>query len=371
MKEKNYAFVYKDDKSPEKHIPITVGHNILHKLPEQIESINPDKILVVTDSNVEKLYGNEILNVLSQYYETNLISFQAGEDNKIFETLEDLLEKSVPLATKHSNIIAFGGGVTTDMVGVLSGLLYRGANKGVINVPTSIMSQLDGAIGAKTAVNSSLGKNTYGLFNPPESIFVDTKFLETLSPKETKNGLSEAVKHSISQDKKFYDYLINVLNPEQNYSKETLHNIVDWTIRLKLECLKIDPTEGKSGPYMDIGHILGHSIERASHYTSNSLTHGEAVALGIMVETHLSYLLGETDLKFINQIKNIYEKLGAPTKIPGEVSVSEILRHLNHDNKRRTEGIPFILAKGFNNLIIRYSGEISENKIIQSLNQYK
>jgi 3-dehydroquinate synthase len=354
-----------------KKIKIVVGYNILNNLSKMMSSIGPDKILIITDSNVEKLYGEDILKELSKNYKTNLISFPAGEENKKISALNNLLERSIPLTTKHSSIIAFGGGVTTDMVGVLSGLIYRGVNRGVINVPTNVMSQLDSAIGAKTAVNSKYGKNSFGLFNPPEFILVDIKFLKTLSKKEIQNGLSEAVKHAISQDKSFYDYLINVLNPDQNYSKEQLYKIIDWTIRLKLECLKIDPTEGKSGPYMDIGHILGHSIEKSSHYTSNPLTHGEAVALGIMVETYLTYLLGETNLEFINKIKKIYKKLGVPTKIPDGVSADDILRHLNYDNKRRSEGIPYILAKNFDDLIIRFSSNISEKKIREAINYYK
>jgi len=242
-------------------------------------------------------------------------------------------------ATKSSVIVCLGGGVVGNLGGLLAALLFRGLR--FFHVPTTMVAQIDSAIGIKQAVNYKKGKNLFGQYYPPQFVFIDFMALRTLPQRHVRAGLAEAVKHSLCQEPGFFDYLEENAG---NYSWEMIEYICRHTIELKLELLKIDPYEGKLDPQLELGHTIGHAVEIIEN---GGLLHGEAIAIGMVVESRLSCAMGLMQPELNEKIVRIFDKIGLPTKIPAAIPVEKIVETLKYDNKRRTARTDFFLLQDF------------------------
>jgi 3-dehydroquinate synthase len=319
---------------------IYLGNNILEDLPTYARTLKADKFFIVTDSNVTGVLTRRIKNILGKVNETHVVSFPAGEQSKTLSTLEELggqiLEKE---ATKSSVIACLGGGVVGNMGGLLAALLFRGLR--FFHLPTTMIAQIDSAIGIKQAVNYKKGKNLFGQYYSPEFVFIDLDLLRTLPERHIKAGLAEAVKHALCQEPDFFDFI-------EKKATDLSWEDIDWisrhTIELKLELLKIDPYEGKLDPQLELGHTLGHAIEIIK---KGELLHGEAIAIGMVIESGISCRLGFMLPALAERIEKIFKALGLPTRLPPDVSVERIIDTLRYDNKRRSVQNDFFLLKDF------------------------
>ncbi len=319
---------------------IYIGNDILEALPDYARRLSADRFFIITDTDVEKGFLTRVEDILSRVAETHRISFPAGESSKTLSTLEAVAARVLDDgATKTSVIVCLGGGVVGNLGGLLAALLFRGMR--FFHIPTTLMAQIDSAIGIKQAVNYKKGKNLFGQYYPPEFVFIDFAALRSLPERHIKAGLAESVKHALCQEIDFFDYL------EQHagsYSWEMIERIARHTIKLKLKLLKLDPFEGKLDPQLELGHTIGHAIEIIK---MGGLLHGEAIAIGMVVETRLSYTLGFMTEELQDKIEDIFQKIGLPTKIPTDITVNQIIQTLRYDNKRKTAGNDFSLLEDF------------------------
>lgn len=325
---------------------IIIGTNILKKnLLELVLSYEPDKIIIITDSNVEKLYGEKVKNLINNQIPTSIISMPAGEKNKTpeiyFDLCDQVLQKKV---TKRSFILVLGGGVPGNVGGFVASTVMRGIKFG--HIPTTLIAQSDSTSGGKQGVNTKYGKNLLGLFNDPEFVIIDTEFLSTLPKREIRSGLAECIKHALCQDKEFVDYLINNLNPETEYSDEVLREILFRTLKAKLEILRRDPKEINEGKILVYGHTIGHALETISDY---KLTHGEAISIGMIFVAFASQKLGISNEELVNIHQKILKKCGLPISIPEYVKKEELIKQLKYDKKYSSQ-MELILLNSIGNV---------------------
>ncbi|KTB49250.1 3-dehydroquinate synthase [Dehalogenimonas alkenigignens] len=320
--------------------PIYIGRGILDRLSECAAPLKADKFFIITDDTVAKTYAEPVTAELCKVAETHVFVFPAGEQSKTLTTLEQLGAKILDArATKSSVIVCLGGGVVGNLGGLLAALLFRGIR--FFHVPTTMVAQIDSAIGQKQAVNYKRGKNLFGQYYPPEFVFIDFAFLRNLPARQIRAGLAESVKHGLCQEESFFEY-IRKRAPE--FSWDDIEYISAHTIELKLELLLIDPYEGKLDPQLELGHTIGHAVEIRKN---GQLLHGEAIAIGMTVEAKISAALGFMDPGLAARIENIFQKIGLPTRIPADISIDEILETLTFDNKRRTAINDFFLLARF------------------------
>lgn len=319
---------------------IHIGNNILEALPDYTRGLSADRFFIITDTDVEKIFLARVKNILSRVGKTHQITFPAGESSKTLSTLEAVASKVLNgRATKTSVIVCLGGGVVGNLGGLLAALLFRGMR--FFHIPTTLMAQIDSAIGIKQAVNYKRGKNLFGQYYPPEFVFVDFAALRSLPERHIKAGIAESIKHALCQEIDFFDFLKQRAG---SYSWETIEMIARHTIKLKLKLLKLDPSEGKLDPQLELGHTIGHAIEIIK---MGDLLHGEAIAIGMVVETRLSLALGFMAEDLQNEIEDIFRKIGLPTKIPTDISADQIIQTLQYDNKRKTTRNDFSLLEDF------------------------
>jgi len=332
--------------SPSKRVnreyPILVGTNILEEnLPKFLKSYEPDKVVIITDTNVEKLYGEKIISLVDKYFETHLVAMPAGEKNKTPEIYLDLCDQVLAKKiTKKSFILLLGGGVPGNVGGFVASTVMRGIKFG--HLPTTIIAQADSTSGGKQGVNTKRGKNLLGLFNDPEFVLVDTIFLKTLPKREIKCGLAECVKHALCQDKDFVNYLAQVLNPEAEYSAEVMQEILFRTLQAKLEVLRYDPKEVNEGKVLVYGHTVGHVIETIGDY---KLNHGEAISIGMMFAAYAAKELGFADEEMVKSHRELLAKTGLPLDFPEYVNEENLLEQLRYDKKYTTEMELILLNK--------------------------
>jgi 3-dehydroquinate synthetase len=319
---------------------IYLGRDILDQLADCAGGLEADKFFIITDDNVAGAFLEPVKAELSKVAETHALIFPAGEQSKTLTTLEELGAKVLDArATKSSVIVCLGGGVVGNLGGLLSALLFRGIR--FFHIPTTMVAQIDSAIGQKQAVNYKRGKNLFGQYYPPEFVFIDFGFLRKLPERQIKAGLAESVKHGLCQEETFFEY-INQRAPK--FSWEDIEYISAHTIELKLELLVIDPYEGKLDPQLELGHTIGHALEIRKN---GQLLHGESIAIGMTVESRISVAQGFMEPELAERIEAIFQKIGLPTRIPADISIDQILETLTFDNKRRTAINDFFLLEKF------------------------
>jgi len=337
----------------DKHINVYVGNDIVSNLTLPANELQADKFFVITDSQVPKTIKTSVCQVLSEVAQTHILEVPAGEESKSFSVLEKLCGSVLDLmATKSSVVVCLGGGVVGNLGGLLAALLFRGIR--FFHVPTSMVAQIDSAIGQKQAINYKMGKNMFGQYYPPQFVFIDFDFLRSLPSRHIRAGLAESVKHGLCQSEAFFEQ-INAAAP--NFDDRTIDAISLKTIELKLELMEIDPFEGKLDPQLELGHTIGHAVEIIK---CGSLLHGEAIAIGMTAETKISVALGYMNPALPKRIEAVFQKIGLPTKIPADITINQIFQTLKYDNKRRATPTKFFLLEDFTRFHTDSQGKIGD-----------
>lgn len=247
------------------------------------------KICVITDSNVEKLYLDEVMNILKPLsLEISSFVFEFGEQNKTMETImkmEDFfVEKKLD---RNSVVVALGGGVTGDMAGFASAIYMRGIS--FVQIPTTLLSMVDSSCGGKVGVDFNGNKNMIGAFHQPELVYINVNSLKTLPDVEFSCGMAEVIKHGLIQDIKYYEYLQENHEKIMQLDEDCLIDIVKVSCQIKAKVVSEDEQEHGIRAILNFGHTFGHSVETLSNF---SLNHGQCVALGMVSAMHASVILG-------------------------------------------------------------------------------
>ncbi|MEG0772933.1 3-dehydroquinate synthase [Clostridium sp.] len=297
------------------------------------------KFFVITDDNIYGAYKEKLEGILKKY-NYKIFIMKHGEDYKSYETVKDIYEFLLKNdGDRNSIIIAFGGGIVGDISGYVAATYMRGIK--YINIPTTLMSMVDSSIGGKVAYNFNGIKNLIGTFYNPIFIFISVEFLKTLPRNEVINGFSEVIKHGLLKDKNLLKYCKDNLNEIVAVKNDKLIYIIERCIDIKNEIVKRDYKDNDFRNVLNFGHTIGHGIEVISNH---QISHGYAVALGILVELKISEYMMDLDEEVYNEMEKLFHTIGFPTKYKVD-NMNMFMYAINHDKKNTNNNINFSLLE--------------------------
>ena len=342
---------------------IYVGSNIILILNDYTKDF--DKILIFSNETIADLYFEKFKSTLNEKDKIFYFAIEDGEEYKNIESIlpvyDFMLENNF---SRKSLVISLGGGVICDMGGYISATYMRGIE--FIQVPTSLLAQVDASVGGKVAINHPKCKNMIGSFKNPYRVIIDVEFLKTLPKREFKSGMGELLKHSfLTKDKSYFEYIENNVEKIKNLDNKVLENIVEQSIRIKKHYVDIDPFEKGERAFLNLGHTYAHALE--SFFDYKAFTHGEAVAKGVIFDLELSLLRGKINNEYLERAKNIFKLFEIDTDLiylPSDKFISLMRK----DKKNSFGKIITILLDSEGHLS---KTEIKEDEIIKIVDKYK
>lgn len=332
----------------ERSYDILIGKGLIANPGSIIGAIRGKRCALVTNTTVGPLYGNKLQQELeSQGISCVRIDLPDGEEFKTWESLQLIFDQlMVARCERSTTLIALGGGVVGDIAGFAAACYQRGMP--FIQIPTTLLAQVDSSVGGKTAINHPLGKNMIGAFYQPKLVVADIAALHTLPPKELRAGLAEIIKYGLIRDSAFFEWLElhlpDLLGLEPDYVAEA----VVRSCQHKAEIVAADERESGIRALLNLGHTFGHAIETGMGY--GSWLHGEAVAAGTLVAAEVSVRLGWLNRGEFGRIEGLFGAAGLPVKCP-PMSVETYLELMQHDKKVQDGKIQFVLLKGIGNAV--------------------
>jgi 3-dehydroquinate synthase len=295
---------------------------------------NPPYVdLIITDENVASFHLNKIKQTIG--HDIPSVIIPSGEEHKNLETVSHLWKSFLENGLdRKSTVTALGGGVIGDLTGFAASTYMRGISW--IVIPTTLLSMVDASLGGKTGFDLPEGKNLIGSFHPPKLILADPSLLLTLSDRELRSGMAEVVKHGVISDPELFALCSNGMD----WVKANLEEIVKRAMAVKIQVIEEDPYEKGIRAALNLGHTVGHAVELASRF---ELRHGEAIAIGMVVEAKYAERVGVADHGLADKIAETLSALGLPTQIPDALSHAEILRAMRVDKKKSAKAIRFAL----------------------------
>lgn len=345
---------------------IYIGENWLPKLG-QLLGIFPktSQAIMITDENVSRLWSQQVFEVLAAAgFKVEKTVIPGGEGCKNLTTAAQLHEHMVTIGLdRKSLVLALGGGIVGDIAGFVAATYMRGIN--YIQIPTTLLAQVDSSVGGKTGVNLPQGKNLVGAFYQPDLVFIDTIFLTTLPEREFLTGLAEVIKYGIIWDQDFFAYLETQRQRIQARDSECLLHIISRCCTIKADIVAQDETEQGVRALLNLGHTYGHAFEALSNYR---FTHGEAVAIGTICAARLASDLGLLATPDLERIIALIHDYGLPTDY-GDLDTSDIIVQM-HTDKKNVGGkmqlvLPIALGKS------QLFDTITEDQVAASLNNYR
>lgn len=335
--------------------PIIIGENLLKEAGKQLKKILPQaRALVVTDSAVAPLYLATLLDSLrTAGIAAEAVVLRSGESTKSGASLIELLETLLSYRPERKTaLIALGGGVIGDITGFAASILLRGVP--FVQIPTTLLAQVDSSVGGKTAINSTHGKNLIGSFYQPLAVLSDTGTLETLPKRELLAGYAEVLKYGLIGDADFFGWLETTGADVLRGEPRSRAYAIEVSCRSKAVIVGADEKESGQRALLNFGHTFGHTLEKFTGY-SDKLLHGEAVALGMLMASYASMQKGWLPKADYERILQHYRQVGLPTRLSDFVSgadVKKLLSYLHQDKKVEEGAVRFILLKGLGNAIV-------------------
>ncbi len=310
--------------------------------------ISGRKLCIVTDSNVGELYADEVKNELEKTGNAVFVyTFRAGEASKNLNTVEDVYEYLIiNKFDRKDMIVALGGGVVGDLAGFTAATYLRGID--FIQVPTSLLAQVDSSIGGKTGVDFRAYKNMVGAFHQPRLVYMNLSVLGSLSERLFNSGFGEIIKHGFIRDKEYYTWLKENIQHIKSHDYDALENMIAISCNIKRRVVELDPTEKGDRALLNFGHTLGHAIEKLKNF---ELYHGECVVLGMVAALEISrtrQLI--SDAEYEDAI-NTFKAYNFPVTVDG-ISVEDVIKVSKNDKKMDAGKIKFILLDRIGNAYI-------------------
>lgn len=345
--------------------PIHFNEIGYQKLNQDLKENKYSNIFIIVDSNTNEHCLPKLLSLLETDLTIEIVEFEAGEINKNIETCIEIWKVLTELgADRKTLIINIGGGVVTDLGGFVASTFKRGVD--FIHIPTTLLSMVDASVGGKNGVDLGNLKNQIGVINTPKMVLIDTHYLETVPQNEMRSGLAEMLKHGLIFDKVYWELFLDL----NTIDFDSLDKLIHRSVEIKNTIVMQDPTEKNIRKSLNFGHTLGHAIE--SYFLENNdkttLLHGEAIAIGMILESYISMCKGlitsDEYLQIKNTLKSIYD-----TVIFEENDIEPILNLLIHDKKNEYGAIQFALIDGIGNIKINQS--VENELILKSFQDYK
>lgn len=334
----------------ERSYDIVIGPGLIAEAGAQIAARNPGiRCAVVTDRNVAAAHLDALLESLAgSGIEAMPLVLEPGEKTKRFDELVHVCDHVLAARLERGDaVLALGGGVIGDLSGFAAGIVRRGM--GFIQVPTSLLAQVDSSVGGKTGINSSHGKNLIGVFHQPELVLADTDVLDTLPIREFRAGYAEVAKYGLIDRPEFFDWL------EKNWRAvfsggEARIKAIATACQAKAEVVAADEREHGARALLNLGHTFGHALEAATDYDGRRLVHGEGVAIGMVLAHEFSARMNLASPDDAARVRHHLHAVGLPTgmsDIEGELPPTDILmKHIGQDKKVRRGALTFILTRG-------------------------
>ena len=319
------------------------------------------KLVIITDPTVKRLYGEALNQSLDEDgFSVITLLFPEGEEQKSLETAGRLYhELTNCYAERKTPILALGGGVIGDLAGFVAATYLRGVP--LIQIPTTLLAQVDSSIGGKVAVDHGQLKNKIGTFYQPRLVIADTDTLRTLPADELANGLAEVIKSAVIRDKKFFAFLEENLNRIKSLDEEALEEIVFQSAKIKAEIVEKDEKDLGLRSILNYGHTIGHAIESVSGF---KVKHGRAIAIGMLAAARISNQMGVLDKNELIRLKGVIERAGLPTEMPN-LEVEKVIQAMKHDKKVLQDKVRFALLKSIGNAFI--TDEVSPSLVKEVL----
>ncbi|MEP0940684.1 MAG: 3-dehydroquinate synthase [Rhizobiaceae bacterium] len=355
----------------ERSYDIVIGDDVLPSIGVRIAKMYPNaRAVIVTDTNVNELHGETVRGSLTENgVEHATIVVAAGEKSKSFATLEEVVDGVLGAGMERGDVLlAFGGGVVGDLAGFAAGIVRRGMN--FVQLPTSLLAQVDSSVGGKTGINTGRGKNLVGLFNQPSLVLADTVVLNTLSDREMRAGYAEVAKYGLIDRPDFFEWL------ESNHTDvfaggAARAHAVAVSCQAKADVVKADELEMGSRALLNLGHTFGHALEACVGYDSERLVHGEGVAIGMVMAHEFSARMNQCGPEAAERVVAHLKAVGLPTRledIPGSaLQLDQLMDAIAQDKKVQRGALTFILTRGIGESFVAKDVPSSEVKAFLQL----
>ena len=341
--------------------PIFIGTGLLDRPELYTPYIKGRQVLIVTNETVAPLYLQRVKNAL-QGYQVDEVILPDGEAYKDLTTLnriyDALLEKR---HNRTTTLLALGGGVVGDMCGYAAASYQRGVN--FIQVPTTLLSQVDSSVGGKTGVNHPLGKNMIGAFHQPQCVIADTETLNTLPVRELSAGLAEVIKYGLICDAPFYAWITDNIDALMAREPKALAYAIERSCQNKAEVVAQDETESGIRATLNLGHTFGHAIE--SHQGYGQWLHGEAVGAGMLQAADLCWRMGKISASELRNLRALLLRAGLPVTGPEDMSVDDYLSRMVVDKKVLDGRIRLVLLERIGEACV--TSDVPRNLLLQTL----
>ncbi len=320
------------------HYPIIIDDSLLNHCPQLITTIGNNTPYIISNDIVAPLYLRSLSLLLARPVNHYLLA--DGEKNKSFQQFELIISDMLRLGLgRDTTIIALGGGVVGDLAGFVAACYQRGIP--FIQIPTTLLAQVDASVGGKTAINHSLGKNMVGSFHQPSLVIIDTQTLETLPDREYRAGLSEVIKYGLIMDANFFNWLTQNVESILAKDKTHLNFLITRCCELKAQIVEQDEKELGIRAILNLGHTFAHAIEAETGYCQ--YLHGEAVAIGLHAAMRLSVKLKLISDHYLEQLIDLLHRFNLPILIPKQLKASALLLHMKRDKKNLNGQIRIVL----------------------------
>ncbi|MDH3392257.1 MAG: 3-dehydroquinate synthase [Desulfobulbaceae bacterium] len=347
----------------ERSYPIIIEKGLLSQVGHTLKDlVIAKRYAVISDDYVAGLYGQQLMNSLAENnVPAELITFPRGEKSKHLQTVGMLASRLAQRSfDRKDGLIALGGGVTGDITGFLASVYMRGIP--FIQVPTTLLAQVDSSVGGKTGVDIPEGKNLVGTFYQPKAVFIDTDVLQTLPGDELLGGLAEVIKYGVIADADFFYYLENKRPQILALDRDVITDTIARCCEIKAWVVEQDEREGGLRRILNYGHTIGHAIEAASQYT---LIHGLAIAMGMCAAAKLAVRTGHLDQDKADKIVQLIHDFGMKTTIPAELDVKRIKEYFKTDKKTVGGRVFYVLPRTIGEVLV--TDEVDEEDIDQIL----
>lgn len=335
------------------------------ELGKEMEQFNlqEHKICVITDSNVNALYGKEVLDIMQSIAQKAvLFEFPAGEENKNLDTVKEVYTFLIKEGFDRKDmLVALGGGVVGDLTGFVAATYLRGIS--FVQVPTSLLAQVDSSIGGKTGVDFEQFKNMVGAFKMPKLVYTNLSTLKDLPERQFCSGMGEVLKHGLIKDAAYFEWIISNLYEIDEKDLNVLEELVYQSNLVKKKVVEKDPTEQGERALLNFGHTIGHAIEKAKNF---QLYHGECVALGCVAAAYISWKKELLSMEEYYEIRDMFVPFGLPISIE-DINPDEIVNLTLSDKKMDAGHIKFILLKKIGKAII--SLDVSKEDMLAAVKE--
>lgn len=320
--------------------PIYVGEGLLSQSDLIEPFLGSGKAVVISNETIAPLYGEQVKELLGDHYAEEII-LPDGEEHKHLDTISLIYDRLMAgKYDRNTTLVALGGGVVGDITGFAAATYQRGIN--FIQIPTTLLAQVDSSVGGKTGVNHPQGKNMIGAFYQPQCVLIDTAVLRSLPQREVLAGLAEVVKYGLIIDAEFFNWLESNCDAVLALESAELMEVITRCCEIKADVVARDERESGIRALLNLGHTFGHAIETASGY--GELLHGETVAMGMVMAADLSCRQGWIDAATAARIREVLEeKFGMPVVPPADITIEQYLSLMASDKKAQKGQIRFIL----------------------------